>query len=67
MRASRKTVLLAKIEDTYGVDALPDPLQDAIEILSADPTPDYTFLENNALSPTLSRRPGMSASGTYKG
>ncbi|SMO61958.1 hypothetical protein SAMN06269117_11460 [Balnearium lithotrophicum] len=66
MRASRKTVVLAKIEDTYGVDALPDPTNDAIQVVSADPSPDYKFLENNELSPTLSRRPGMSAGGTWK-
>ena len=66
MRAARLTVLLAKIEDTYGVDAVPDPLKDAIPVVSADPSPDYKFLENDELSPTLSKRPGMSAGGTWR-
>jgi len=65
-RSSKKTVVLVKIENEPGVEAVPDPSADAIPVLSADPTPNFDFLQNAELSATLSQRPGIPAGGTWK-
>jgi len=51
---TRKTLLLAKTESVYGVDANPDPNQDAIEISDVNITPNIDKVERNLFRDTLS-------------
>jgi len=59
---TRKTVVLAKIESTYGVDPVPTPSANAIAVSDLDIRPAGGMVERNILRGTLS--PARFAMGT---
>jgi len=54
MAIERRTAILAKIETTYGTDALPDPATDAIEIFDFSFTPSIEQVERKPYKESIS-------------
>lgn len=63
---TKQQAILAKLETNYGQNALPDPLQDAIEIIEPEIKPAYEFIRNESVTPSLSKRPSLVADGTVE-